>query len=560
MAFQSLYRRFRPQRFGEVIGQDHVITALRNAVVQDRVGHAYLLSGPRGTGKTTTARILAKALNCEDLGADGEPCGECGSCVAIERGVSMDLFELDAASNNGVDQIRELNQSAALGTPGRRKVYLLDEVHMLTKQGSAALLKTLEEPPDHVVFVLATTDPKRVQDTIRSRTQQFELNLIGAEMLAAHVREIAERADIEVDDATLDYVVHEGQGSVRDALSTLDRVVAAGGVVHQRIELDAVLDGLAEGDTAASLGAVAALCAAGVDARELAEQLARRLRDAFLVLMDVDPGQFPEGVTGDLAEYGRRLGPAATVRALELIGTALVDMRQAPDPRLTLEVALVRLTAPQTDTSLASLAQRVERLERGAGAAPSPARAAKEALAGAAPPVAEEATKPPPPPPPPSPPPPPVAEAASPAPATEAESTTPAAPSAVSRDQLTMDWEHIRAKLPNKARARFEGRWVSVDGGIAVYALPNEPHRQRCEEIRGDVEATIAAFYGVSLTLRLVAEADSASPPSADPRPDDDVPVEATVPASGPPVDSITRLTDAFPGAVVIGEDGRDVR
>jgi DNA polymerase-3 subunit gamma/tau len=415
--------------------------------------------------------------------------------------------------------------------------------------------------------VLATTEPHKVLPTIRSRTQHFELNLVGAEQLTAHVRAVAEKAEMDIDDATVEHVVREGRGSVRDALSALDRVVAAGGVVHQRVELDAVLDGLAEADTAATLGAVAALCAAGADARQLAEDLARRLRDVFLVLMDVDPGQLPEGVTAELADYGRRLGPAATVRALELIGTALVDMRQAPDPRLTLEVALVRLTAPQADASLASLLQRVERLERSAGAAPSPAQAAKEAVQQAAPipeaaPPPEQARRPPPPPPPPA-----AAPVAAPAsPVADEVSDTPApttgGQSTVSRDQITMDWEHIRAKLPRKAKARFEGRWVSVDDDVAVYALPNEPHRQRCEEIRADVEATIAAFYGVPVTLRLVADTEPTSGRAAtEPITDDEAPpVEATVPASGPPLDSITRLTEAFPGAVVIAEEGRDVR
>ena len=182
MAYQSLYRRFRPQTFSEVIGQDHLVAALRNALAEDRVGHAYLLSGPRGTGKTSTARILAKALNCTDPPGDGEPCGECESCISVELGNSMDLVELDAASNNSVANIREITANAALGSPGKRKVYLLDEVHMLTAAASNALLKTLEEPPDHVVFVLATTDPQKVLPTIRSRTQHIELNLIPADV------------------------------------------------------------------------------------------------------------------------------------------------------------------------------------------------------------------------------------------------------------------------------------------------------------------------------------------------------------------------------------------
>src|SRR6187200_793157 len=203
MATQSLYRRYRPRRFSEVRGQEHIVRALRNSVINSREGQAYLFSGPRGTGKTSSARILAKVLNCEHP-VDGEPCCVCDSCVAVERGTSYDVHELDAASNNGVASMRDLIEKAALGTPGRHKVYILDEVHMLSKAAEAALLKTLEEPPPHVVFVLATTDPQKVSDTIRSRTQHLQFHLLPPDTLAQHVRWVADDAGLDVDDEAID--------------------------------------------------------------------------------------------------------------------------------------------------------------------------------------------------------------------------------------------------------------------------------------------------------------------------------------------------------------------
>ena len=197
--FVSLYRRFRPGRFDELRGQDHVVRALRSAVRDDRVSHAYLFSGPRGTGKTSSARILAKALNCE-APVDGEPCGICTSCIEITQGSSLNVHELDAASNNGVDAMRDLVAHAGLGTPGRWKVYIVDEVHMLSTAAANALLKTLEEPPSHVVFVLATTDPQKVPPTIRSRTQHLEFRLLGAETLQTLLESVNEEAELHVDD------------------------------------------------------------------------------------------------------------------------------------------------------------------------------------------------------------------------------------------------------------------------------------------------------------------------------------------------------------------------
>ncbi len=420
MAFQSLYRKYRPQRFDALVGQDPVTTALRNAVREQRVGHAYLLSGPRGTGKTTSARILAKALNCLDLGADGEPCDACINCTGISAGTFTDLIELDAASNRGVQEARDLVSriNLGLGAGSSRKVYILDEVHMLTTEASNTLLKTLEEPPDHVVFVLATTDPQKVLPTIRSRTQHFEFSLLSVQDLSAHLAHILDLEAVEYEDEALEIVARAAAGSARDALSLLDQALAhsdgrvtaeqvrsafGGSPFAQRL---AVLDAVASEDTAGVLVCNAALLASGHDPRRIAEDLLRTLRDTFLLIagggrVEVDP---PLEEQAQLKVVGAALGTAQMVRALETLGQAIIDMRgsEAADPRLVLEVALVRLARRDTGTPLQALSDRLERLERAVGegrsisAAPSgdegrEKAAAPRAAAPQAPPVPKTA-------------------------------------------------------------------------------------------------------------------------------------------------------------------------
>ncbi|GJM39367.1 MAG: hypothetical protein DHS20C19_27340 [Acidimicrobiales bacterium] len=391
MAYQSLYRRYRPQKFSEIRGQQHVVSALRNAVAKGEVGHAYLFHGPRGTGKTTSARVLAKALNCTNLGEDSEPCGECESCVAIEEGRSFDLHELDAASNNGVEDMRDLLAKVNLGTPGNVKVYILDEVHMLTRGAENALLKTLEEPPDHVIWVLATTEPHKVVQTIRSRCQVFELSLLGADEMADHVRYVIDDAGLEVDEAAIDNVVSAGGGSVRDTLSALDRVVAAGGVVEIDESTDLLLSSLADRDATIALASVGDAMGRGKDPRTIGEAVLAGLRDAFLTAMGSPPPRLTPSETLRAEDIAGRMSPAAMTRALEVIGTALVDMRAAPDPRVDLEVALVRLCRADADRSVDSLIERVDQLEArlAGGAAPASAAPAPAPAAAAPAPVAE---------------------------------------------------------------------------------------------------------------------------------------------------------------------------
>ena len=381
MSYQSLYRRYRPTRFSEVRGQEHLVSALRNAVTEDRLGHAYLFSGPRGTGKTSTARILAKVLNCENP-VEGEPCCVCDSCLSIDAGTSFDVHELDAASNNGVDAIRDLISSASLATPGRYKVYILDEVHMLSTAASNALLKTLEEPPSHVIFVLATTDPQKVLPTIRSRTQHFEVHLLSAADLEGLVDHVVADAGLELSSEGRAYVLRVGAGSARDTLSALDRVVAAGGIPDSEDAVDELVEALCERDTGRALIAVEGALSRGRNPRVLGEALIARLRDVFLASVGADLSRLTDTDRARATEQGRRLGAAGATRALESLGEAFVGIQDALDPRIPLEVALVRLTRDDADVSLSSLADRISRLERDgvvvavdpALASPGPAR------------------------------------------------------------------------------------------------------------------------------------------------------------------------------------------
>ena len=570
MVFQSLYRRYRPRNFSEVIGQDHLVAALRNAVMEDRVGHAYLLSGPRGTGKTSTARILAKALNCRERTDGGEPCGVCESCIAIESGSSMDLVELDAASNNNVANIREITSNAALGSPGERKVYLLDEVHMLTAAASNALLKTLEEPPEHVIFILATTDPQKVLPTIRSRTQHVELALVPPEILGDHVKHIAEQANLDVDSATLEYVVQRGSGSVRDTLSALDQVITAGGVPKNNVSVDPLVAGIAAQDLVMSMAAVSDAVAAGVDPRDLAYRLTRKLRDIFLAGAGVTSSDLTSEDIVTLTHTAGEMTRAVNVRALELLGQALIDMRQAPDPRLVLDLALVRLFANELSTQATS--RQGDKTPEGnqepnrTSNKEAPAARAREALASTeasnSPDETSSVAAPPPPPPPPAPAPPPPAPAE-----LDRESTLSVDPTAkpvgqdLSLAHVSEVWqEKVLPGISAKARARFQAAKVKdVPNGRVQLELPNATHKERCEQLKGDIEKALSSHLGgdVSVELLSVDESQSAKVDAPETR------IEEVVDPSefeggidtGPT--SVERVLEAFPGAVASEEESQ---
>ncbi|MDP7118319.1 MAG: DNA polymerase III subunit gamma/tau [Acidimicrobiales bacterium] len=580
MEYTSLYRRFRPRRFSEIRGQEHVVAALRNAVRDGRVQHAYLLSGPRGTGKTTAARILAKVLNCV-APIDGEPCCECEPCLAVEAGTSFDLHELDAASNNKVDDMRDLLGKVALGTPGRTKVYLLDEVHMLTSGAENALLKTLEEPPDHVVFVLATTEPHKVVETIRSRAQHLELNLLSAETLGSLVADVVADAGLDVDDEGMAHAVRAARGSARDALSALDRVVA-GGVTTDDTTVADLLSALATADSGAALGALATGIGRGREPRVLGEALLAALREAFLVAMGVPPEQLADADRERARSFAEQVTPATITGALETLGSALVAMRRAPDPRVDLEVALVRLTSPTTSGGVdqdvvEALTQRIDRLEkaladagppRARTAVPPPQPPAPHAagpVAAARATLAKAGTSQPPLPPPP-PPEPTSQQSPEPAPTESSSKVEPGSQvSLPTRDDLVLAWgEDLMDMLPKKARARFSAaRFVAVQDGSAVMALPNEPHRRRCAELVAEVESALAARFGVPVPVTLTVD-DTQVPPGRRASPakpvsggsadvsDEAIDPDELVDADESDGSAVEKLTQAFPGASLV--------
>jgi DNA polymerase III subunit gamma/tau len=374
----SLYRRHRPQSFAEVVGQEHIVRTLSNAVEKGRVHHAYLFIGSRGTGKTSMAKILARSLNCVQ-GPTLTPCGECEPCQTIAAGTSLDVIEMDAASNRSVDDIRELRDRVGFApAAGRWKVYILDEAHMLTKEAWNAFLKTLEEPPPNTVFVLATTEPQKVMATIIDRCQRFDFQRPSLEQIAEVVRRVSAAEEIQIDDGSVALISRSASGSFRDALGTLDQLVAFGGetvttdeVVEMLGAADADLlfdttDALAEGDARAALESVDRLARSGRDPGQFARDLIAHLRQ---LLVARATGEVPDSFTVTVAQPERLAGQANAIDDAKLMGAidalsaAVAAMREGDDPRLTLEVALLKVATPSLDASREALLRRIESLE-----------------------------------------------------------------------------------------------------------------------------------------------------------------------------------------------------
>src|SRR5262245_221252 len=416
----ALYRRYRPETFAEVIGQDHVTEPLRAALAGNRVNHAYLFSGPRGCGKTTSARILARALNCVQAPV-ADPCGECDSCRDLARGGpgSIDVIEIDAASHGGVDDARDLREKAFFApVRSRYKVYIIDEAHMVSTQGFNALLKLVEEPPPHLRFIFATTEPEKVIPTIRSRTHHYPFRLIPPRLLTSYLSDLCELEHVTIEPAALPLVVRAGAGSARDTLSVLDQLMGGAGpdgVTYDLASgllgytpdtlLDEVVDAFAAGDGSAVFGVVDKVIETGQDPRRFTEDLLRRLRDLVIVSAVPDaPATGLIDIAEDAAErlvaQAARFGPADLSRAADLVATGLTEMRGATAPRLLLELICARVLLPGADHGTDGVIARLERLERRVAIAgttpttPTPAPTPAPAEPKAAPEAAPKATIP----------------------------------------------------------------------------------------------------------------------------------------------------------------------